>query len=154
MRPLTLLMTLGVTAASTAAELTVGAARVDITPPKGMPMAGYYAPRAAEGTHDKLYASAVVIEKDGTRAALVSLDLIGTTFVMTGEARKLIEGETKIRGGHVMLFATHSHTGPVLSDKAARAGAMGGEQKIAVEYMSELPKKVAEAVQAELKRAG
>ena len=43
-----------------AADLTVGAAQTDITPPKGMPMAGYYSARGAEGTHDKLYARAVV----------------------------------------------------------------------------------------------
>jgi hypothetical protein len=129
-----------------AAELTVGVAQIDITPQKGMPMAGYYSPRGAEGTHDKLFARALVLEKDGTKAALVALDLIGTTFAMTVESRKLIEAETKIPGGHVMLFASHSHTGPVLSDKAARAGAMGGEQKIAVDYMAGLPKKIAEAV--------
>jgi neutral ceramidase len=129
-----------------AADLTVGAAQTDITPPKGMPMAGYYSARGAEGTHDRLFARAVVLEKDGTKAALVSLDLIGTTFGMTEQSRKLIEAETKIPGGHVMLFATHSHTGPVLSDRAARAGAMGGEQKIAMDYMAELPKRIAEAV--------
>jgi hypothetical protein len=129
-----------------AADLTVGAAQLDITPPKGMPMAGYYSARGAEGTHDSLFARALVLEKDGTKAALVALDLIGTTFVMTAESRKLIEAETKIPGGHVMLFASHSHTGPVLSDRAARAGAIGGEQKIAVEYMAGLPKKIAEAV--------
>jgi hypothetical protein len=144
MRSLIPLLLLSTTA--TAAELTVGAAQLDITPPKGMPMAGYYSARGAEGTHDKLFARGLVLDKGGTKAALVALDLIGTTFVMTDQSRKLIEAETKIPGGHVMLFASHSHTGPVLSDRAARAGAMGGEQKIAVDYMAELPKKIAEVV--------
>ena len=40
---------------------------VDITPPRGCPMAGYYSVRGAEGTHDPLFAKALVFEKDGIR---------------------------------------------------------------------------------------
>ena len=83
-------------------------------------MAGYYSQRGAEGTHDPLFAKALVVEKDGNRAALVSLDLISTTFGMVEESRKLIEQQTGIPGSHVMISATHSHTGPVLSDRKPR----------------------------------
>ena len=79
-------------------------------------MAGYYSARGAEGTHDPLLAKALVFEKDGTRVALVALDLISTTRGLVEETRKLIEKQTGIPGKHVMISATHSHTGPVLSD--------------------------------------
>lgn len=131
-----------------AGELSVGAAREDITPAKGTPMAGYYATRGAEGTLDKLFARAVVIEKDGTRAALVSLDLIGTTFGMTKAAREKVEKDTGIPAANVMLFATHTHTGPVMSDGNARAEAFGGGSKLARDFMAELPVKIAAAVKA------
>src|SRR5438105_2586945 len=94
--PLMLLM--GVLAPSRAAELTAGAATADITPPRGCPMAGYYSARGAEGTHDPLFARALVFEKDGTRAALVTLDLIGTTRGLVEETRKRVEAQTGIPG--------------------------------------------------------
>src|SRR5437764_3582575 len=122
-----------------AAELTAGAAAVDVTPPRGCPMAGYYSARGAEGTHDPLHAKALVFEKDGTRAALVALDLIGTTRGLVEESRRLIEKDTGIPGGHVMISATHSHTGPVLWDGSPRADALGGGQQIARDYIKELP---------------
>jgi len=54
-----------------AAELRVGAAAVRITPPTGIPMAGYYSERRAEGALDELHAKALVFEQDGARAALL-----------------------------------------------------------------------------------
>ena len=52
--------------------------------------------RGAEGTHDPLLAKAFVFEKDGTRVALVALDLIATTFVTVAESCKLVEQRTGI----------------------------------------------------------
>lgn len=109
-------------------------------------MAGYYSARGAEGTHDPLYAKALVFEKDGTRAALVTLDLIATTRPIVEEARKFVEKQTGIPGSHVMISATHSHTGPVLSDGSAFAEAVGGGQKLVREYVQELPAKIAGVV--------
>src|ERR1700754_1608831 len=90
--------TLTLTLPTAAAELTAGAAATDITPPRGCPMAGYYSARGAEGTHDPLHAKALVFEKDGTRVALVALDLISTTRGLVEETRKQIEKDTGIPG--------------------------------------------------------
>ncbi|MBI3876641.1 MAG: hypothetical protein HY300_11945, partial [Verrucomicrobia bacterium] len=46
-----------------AGELRLGAAAVPITPPQGVPMAGYYSARYSEGVHDELYAKALVFEQ-------------------------------------------------------------------------------------------
>jgi hypothetical protein len=144
MRSLSLLLLLPLTAP--AADLLVGAAQVDITPAKGTPMAGYYSQRAAEGTHDPLFVRALVMEQDGTKAVLVALDLIHTTFGMTAESRKQIEADTKIPGANVMLFASHAHTGPTLAEGGTYAAATGGGSRLARDYMAGLPKKVAAAV--------
>ncbi len=146
MRLLTLLVLLALPLPALAGPPTAGAAEVDITPPVGCPMAGYYSLRGAEGTHDPLHAKALVLEKDGTRAALVALDLIGTTFGIVEESRKLVEQQTGIPGRNVMISATHSHTGPVLADRKPRTDAFGGDSKLAVEYVRGLPAKIAEAV--------
>ena len=79
-------------------SLRVGAASVDITPPVGTPMAGYYAERLSKGVHDPLYAKAIVLERGGKKAALVSLDLISTPMAMVEEARREIEKTTGIDG--------------------------------------------------------
>ncbi len=130
----------------TATGPTAGAARVDITPPAGTPMAGYYAFRGADGTHDPLYATAVVLERDGTRAALVGLDLITLTAEVVADARKLVSEQAGIPPTHVMVWATHSHTGPVLADGKSRAGAFGGDHPLAVQFARGLPAKIATAV--------
>jgi hypothetical protein len=129
-----------------AGELRSGAAAVRITPPVGVPMAGYYFARAAASVHDHLYAKAIVLEADGTRAALVALDLITTHRWLVEEARSAIEERTGIPAKHVMVSATHAHTGPVLVDGSRRTAALGGESDPAVAYSKALPALVAEAV--------
>lgn len=130
------------------AALTAGAAVSDITPPRGCPMAGYYSARGAEGTHDPLHARALVLEQDGTRVALVALDLIGTPREMVEATRAAVEKATGIPAANVMISATHSHTGPVLSARSAFAEGVPGGQQILRDYLGELPARIAAAVKA------
>jgi neutral ceramidase len=127
-------------------ELQVGAASVDITPPVGTPMAGYYAERLSKGVHDPLFAKAIVLERDGKKAALVALDLISTPMVLVDEARREIEKTSGIKGRDVMISATHAHTGPVLQGGGARAFAFGGDNPLALAYHKGLSAKIAESV--------
>jgi neutral ceramidase len=132
---------------ATARTLRVGAAQVVITPPVGMPMAGYYATRLMTGVHDDLHAKAIVIWSGDQRAALVACDLIGIPPAVVEEARQLIQASTGIPGENVMVSATHSHTGPLIPGGGARDGAYGGSLEIARKYRMELPHKIAESVQ-------
>ncbi len=129
-----------------AADLRIGAAQVDITPPLGTPMAGYYSERAAAGVHDPLHAKCIVIESAGVKAALVSLDLIRTHREFVQETRRLVQETAGIPGSHVMISATHAHTGPILSEGSARTAAFGGDGDLARAYTASLPGMIAEAV--------
>jgi hypothetical protein len=129
-----------------AENLRVGAAASVITPPAGTPMAGYYFERAAEGVHDELYAKALVLDQGGTRAALVSLDLISTPVGLVDSARKEIERVTRIPGRNVMISATHAHTGPVLSGRGLRDDALGAGNDLVRRYTGTLPAKIADSV--------
>jgi len=129
-----------------AAEPRVGAAAVNITPPDATPMAGYYSERGAEGTLDPLHSKAIVIELDGVKAALVALDLISTVRAQVEEARRLIEQQTGIPGAHVMISATHSHTGPVLSTRNPRTDLFGGQNPLALDFAARLPQLIANSV--------
>ncbi len=128
-----------------AGELRAGRAAVRITPPAGIPMAGYFSVRLAEGTHDELYAKAIVLEQEGVTAALVSCDLIGLDGETVRAARRLIEDSAGIPSRHVMISATHSHTGPLLRNLLLEA-AGDGPREIARRYIESLPAKIAEAV--------
>ncbi len=124
----------------------VGVAATDITPPPGIPMAGYYHERGADGVLDPLFTKAMVIESGGARAALVALDIIGVTRAITDQARAAIEKATGIQGDHVMISATHAHTGPELAKRGKRSSDMGGQSQLAVDYTEGLPAKIAESV--------
>src|SRR5262249_41023147 len=49
--------------AAAADSLTTGAAEIDITPPVGHRMAGYFDERLATGVHDPLKAKAIVLQQ-------------------------------------------------------------------------------------------
>jgi hypothetical protein len=108
-------------AAAVAGELRVGTAAININPPTGIPLAGYYSERGCQGVADDLFAKAAVLDDGQSRVALVVCDLIGVPRQVALEARKLIQEQSGIPGAHVMISATHSHTGPVLVGEFASA---------------------------------
>jgi hypothetical protein len=96
-----------------AAEFQAGVAVVDITPPKGYRMSGYFNERLNTGVKDPLAAKAIVFRQGNTQAALVVCDLIGMTAEVTNRARKLASEKTGIPAENMAIAATHSHTGPL-----------------------------------------
>ncbi len=139
------LISLG-TLSSFAAGLQVGTSRVKITPPLGTPMAGYYYMRGAEGVHDDLYARTIVIEKDGEKVAIVSCDLIEISAELASEVRERAEKSTGIPADHIMIGATHSHTGPVILSSSNLYHGEGSMYDLLSDYMKELPGMIAESI--------
>ena len=140
-----------------AGELSAGVATVDITPPRGYRMAGYFAERVNTGTRDPLLAKAIVFRQGEVQAALVFCDLVSVPRAVATRARDEASRRTGIPASRIAVAATHSHTGPlyhgVLRTKfhdRAVAGS-GVDEKEAVDYPALLVNKVAEAVVAALK---
>ncbi len=98
---------------SAAAELTAGLAEVDITPPVGYRLSGYFIERLSTGTHDPLKAKALVLAQGDVKAALVFCDLIGVPRRVSDPARKLVSEKTGIPAANVVITGTHTHTGPL-----------------------------------------
>jgi neutral ceramidase len=128
------------------ADLKIGTAAVRITPPEGTPMAGYYSDRGATSVHDDLYAKAMVFEKDGSRVAIVSCDLIGIPAEIVAAVRNIASKSTGIEPDHIMVSATHSHTGPVIPKKNDRYTITGKTAEIHGKYISALPGLIAESI--------
>ncbi|MBO0699490.1 MAG: hypothetical protein J2P46_13930, partial [Zavarzinella sp.] len=131
-----------------AAELKVGAAAVVITPPEGTPLAGYYSERGSKTVLDDISAKAIVLQVGDTKAALVVCDLISLPRHVVTEARRQIEHATGIPGSHVMLSATHTHTGPVLARESALDELVGATSDLGGRYTEKLPELIARSVSA------
>jgi hypothetical protein len=129
------------------AQIRAGAATESITPPTGIPMAGYYHKRESTGVHDDLFARALVLEHGGTKVALVSLDLVSTRRTFVEEARRLIEERTGIPASHVMISATHTHTAPVLAG-GRLYDTQGANEPLSLEYSKGLPDRISKSVEA------
>lgn len=94
-------------------RLLAGAARVDITPPPGMPKAGY-----SSNAHDgcgfrsRLRASVLHLRSGSSSIALVQCDLLGGSSVVQHLVADAIAGRTDIPLAGLMMGATHTHAGP------------------------------------------
>ena len=94
--------------------LKAGFARLDVTPPLGVFMQGYYNERRAAGIRDPLYVNAVAFG-DGERTAVaLSLDVIGINQVESDLCRKVVAQRTGLPYEAVFMACTHTHTGPVI----------------------------------------
>jgi hypothetical protein len=111
---LVLLLASGLSAQT--AEMKAGVAKVDITPPLGTRMWGYFdRVKGATGVLDPLYARVFVLEAGGKRLAYVDLDL-GRTFgpASLDRLRKTARQDSQI--DDLIVQATHTHAGPIIMD--------------------------------------
>jgi hypothetical protein len=64
---------------------------------------------------DDLYAAALVLEQDGTRAAIVTSDIISYDVATVGLIRELAAQMTGIPAGNILVSCIHCHTAPTAS---------------------------------------
>src|SRR6185369_7706475 len=118
---------------SSAADLTLeaGVAKVDITPSFFGPMYGYANRRCgpANGTHDPLFAKALVLRTGDARVAIVTLDL---GSIASENLHRDVA--TKLGIPVLLLSASHTHSGPLYLDGTSP-------------YLKELEQKVFAAVE-------
>ncbi len=112
-------------------SLQEGVAEIDITPPVGYRLAGYFNERLATGTHDPLHAKAIVLEQGKEQVALVSCDLVGLSLSVSTNARALASARTGIPVTNIVICATHSHTGPLFEGALREYFHERAEQKFA-----------------------
>ncbi|MBS0265622.1 MAG: neutral/alkaline non-lysosomal ceramidase N-terminal domain-containing protein [Planctomycetes bacterium] len=124
--------------AASANALRVGVAEVDITPPVGFPMAGYYHERLAEGMIDPLKAKAIVFRSDQTAAALVVCDLIGIATDLKLAIRQQASEKTGIPAANITISATHSHTAPDYMKALYLKLGSAGQEPLRAAYIDKL----------------
>ncbi len=110
--------------------LLAGARAIDVTPPVGVPLAGYggvgrrqlipdllnrstYAFwfKPSTGVHDPIMARALVLESGERRVLWLAVDLIGSDGEMVSELKERLRARG-LRYDAVILSASHTHSGP------------------------------------------
>ncbi|MBQ9985507.1 MAG: neutral/alkaline non-lysosomal ceramidase N-terminal domain-containing protein [Oscillospiraceae bacterium] len=102
--------------------LKAGFARVDITPPLGVSVQGYFEPRYADGVLDPLLATAVAFDDGERRAVVMSVDLIGMNQIFQAKIRETIMKENDLPENAIFIACTHTHLGPGVASAAAVDG--------------------------------
>jgi hypothetical protein len=92
-----------------------GVATTDITPPVGVTLMGYN-PRQSESVGHSLRAEALACEGETGAWILIGADVCAFASPLTGSLRALIAGDHGLPPGAVMLTATHTHSGPHVTD--------------------------------------
>ncbi len=83
----------------------------DITPPLGCSIPGYFRKRLGEDVRDRLYAKAAVISDGKTEVAILSVDNVGFYSKIRAGIQKRVEEHAAIPPSHLIMCATHAHTG-------------------------------------------
>lgn len=90
--------------------IKAGFARVDVTPPLGSPLAGYFKERFADGVLDPIELNALAFSNGESTAIIIASDFIGMHMDNGKEVRELIEARTSVPADHIMICCLHQHT--------------------------------------------
>lgn len=93
--------------------LFASAAKVDITPPVGMPLQGYGARMGepSRGIRDPLHARVLVLRTHTSRLVIVSCDLMGVTGNLYEAILARVRRSQPLDRREFILLATHTHSG-------------------------------------------
>ena len=95
------------------AGLLAGAAEVDLTPPPGMPKAGYSAnAHTSRGFRTRLRARVIHLRSGDASLLLVQCDLLGGSSIVQHLVARAIADRTDVPLAGVFIGATHTHAGP------------------------------------------
>lgn len=114
-------------------KLTAGISAVDITPPLGISIPGYFKIRDAKRILDPLEARCVAFGDGAATALLISVDTLRIEDCVVADAKAAISAATGVPGEAIFLHSTHTHTGGNLhrtpgtlrtGEEAARSAAL------------------------------
>ncbi len=94
--------------------LQTGFSKLDITPPLGINLAGYFFERPAEDILDPLYAIAVAFDDGEKKAVVLSVDNLGINALILDAYRENIAKACDLSPDAVYIACTHTHLGPDL----------------------------------------
>ena len=100
--------------------LRSGFARTDITPPLGIPLAGYYEMRYADGVLDPLYLNALALNDGEMTVVIITADVLMIRLDVCDTLREMISESTGIPAHHIMINSLHTHTSLRIGGKVGK----------------------------------
>jgi len=95
--------------------LHVGCAEVDISPPMGVRMTGFWHDRHSTGIHDPIFARAMVLDNGNRQICFATCDVLSIRRSTVLKVRQAVQDRTGMAPDEVAISATHSHYGPGVS---------------------------------------
>lgn len=95
-------------------SIKVGFSRLDITPPIGIPVSGYYEKRYSKGILDRLEVQAIAAKNGDRSAVILNFDLVDIENEISHKIRSSISDMCDVPYDSVFVTSTHTHTGPKL----------------------------------------
>lgn len=97
--------------------MQAGAAIREFTPLTSQFLAGYpHVSRMSEGVHDPLLSSALYLANAQQGVLLIANDIIFVPTDVVRRARESISAATGLPGEHILISATHTHSGPKVTE--------------------------------------
>ncbi|HEX8525098.1 MAG TPA: neutral/alkaline non-lysosomal ceramidase N-terminal domain-containing protein [Tepidisphaeraceae bacterium] len=94
-------------------QLLAGTAVEEISPAQSIFLAGYpHVRRNSTGIHDPLLSSALYLESGTERVMFIANDIIYVPKALVARARARIAAAAGISAAHILISATHTHSGP------------------------------------------
>lgn len=121
--------------------MKIGFSHVDISPPKGLELAGYpHSPRHNTGVHDPLMASCMYIKAKDFDLYFISLDLLFFSRKYADELEEKISNANG-RASKCYFCCTHTHSGPWAAGRLDYESLSEGRDEDP-DYVSDLKKKL------------
>ena len=98
-------------------DILTGFSRLDITPPLGVNLRGYFHQRLCTGILDVLEVNAVALKKDNETVVLITLDSEACSTEYYDLARETVAKFTGIKKEAVFLHSTHTHVAPCYGEE-------------------------------------
>ena len=90
--------------------LKAGFARLDVTPPLGTELTGYFNVRVSDGILDPIYLNAVAIGNDDNTVLIITADFMYIREQSVTGYRALIEKRTGLNKDNILIHTVHQHT--------------------------------------------
>ena len=90
--------------------IKAGFSRVDVTPPLGTELTGYFYKRFSDGVLDPIYLNALALFDGERTAIIITGDFMYIREATMSRYRELIEERTGISKDSIMLHTVHQHT--------------------------------------------
>ncbi len=100
--------------------IKAGASEIVITPETSQFLHGYpHVERYSTGVHDDLYSAALFLDDGATKIMFITNDLVFVDKQMSTEIRREISQKTGVPQRNIMVTATHTHSGPIMTNYAS-----------------------------------